>query len=359
MAITKSIFRYHVGSMAALDNRITLQQKPINRWLFQFPKPDAKVYTYDNIEVRNGVKLHAGLKIIVVVEGTYSDDSEDIATSLTNSILNLFSFATNAQCEVPRLISHISIRDDTSDGTFFQQPDPDNTILNGTPRKIDENIFNALWVAFDGNQDKESLSLALSWFRKAIGEKTIIDEFVSFWIALEVANFTVKNIFKRKTGKKLPKWDPVTEIFASKIKSIGFKTVKRARNDILHGNRPLSPEFTARIRKYIIPLRNAIVYLVGSILVLDDAIISAIISNTMRKLLIGSAVELRGFFENLPTDMDELLKDYPEMITKGKPNQYSISDTGELDVTINRNQTAKLPAKTIFHAHEVALKVRI
>ena len=49
--------------------------------------------------------------------------------------------------------------------------------------------------------------------------------------------------------------------------------------------------------------------------------------------------------------MNELLEHYPEIITKGKPNQYSIRDTGELDITVSTNHTAKLPAKTIFHAN--------
>ena len=351
MAITKNLLRYHVNSMVALNDRSKLQQMPLTRWEFQFPRHGAKAYVWDNVEVRE-VKLHAGLKIIVVLEGTYSDDSEDIATSLTDRILNMFSFAAVAQCEVPRLISHISISDDgTSVGTFFQQPDPDSTIVNGTPRTINEDIFKALWKAYDGNQAEQRLLLALQWFRKAIREKYIIDQFISYWTALEVANSTLRNILERKTGKKLPEWDPVTDIFASKIKSVGFKTVKRARNDILHGNRPMSPEFTARIRTYIILMRNAIVYLVGSILGLDDTITNAITSNTTRRLFTGSAVGLKGSFENLPTDMNELLEHYPEIITKGKPNQYSIRDTGELDITVSTDHTAKLPAKTIFHAN--------
>ncbi len=76
MAIAKNLLRYHVNSMVALNDRRKLQQMPLTRWEFQFPRHGAKAYIWDNVEVRE-VKLHAGLKIIVVLEGTYSDDSED------------------------------------------------------------------------------------------------------------------------------------------------------------------------------------------------------------------------------------------------------------------------------------------
>lgn len=350
MATAKNLLRYHVNSMVALNNRRKLQQMPPARWEFQFPRNGGKVYVWDNVEVRE-VKLHAGLKIIVVLEGPFSDDIEGVATSLTDRILDMFSFTAMAQCEAPRLISHISINDDgTSTGTFFQAPDPNSTIVNGTPRTINENIFKAAWEACDGNQAEQQVLLALKWFRKAIREKYIIDQFISYWIALEISNFTFGDILKRKNRKKPQKWGPAIDIFTTKVKSVGFKAVKQARNDILHGSKPISPEFMARIRTYIMPMRNAVAYLVGGILGLDDALTDAITSNTTRRLLIESSVGLKGSFENLPTDMDELLGDYPEIITKGKPNQYSISDTGELNISVSIDHTAKLPAKTIFHA---------
>ncbi len=299
MATAKNLLRYHANSMVALNNRRKLQQMPPRRWEFQFPRSGGKVYVWDNVEVRE-VSLHAGLKIIVLLEGTHSDDIEGVATSLTDRILDMFSFTAMAQCGVPRLISHISTNDDgTSTGTFFQTPDPDSTIVTGTPRAINESIFKAAWEACGANDEAEQqVLLALKWFCKAIREKYVIDQFISYWTALEVANSTFRNIAKMKTGKKPPKWKPAIGVFATKIKSVGFEEVKQARNYVLHGREPISQDFTARIRSYIMPMRNVVAYLVGGILGLDDALTGAITSNTTRRLLIETSVGLKGSFQN-------------------------------------------------------------
>ena len=77
---------------------------------------------------------------------------------------------------------------------IFQAPNPDSTIVNGTPRTFNENVFQATWEACDSNQTEQQLLLALKWFRKAIREKYIIDQFISYWIALEISNFTFRDI---------------------------------------------------------------------------------------------------------------------------------------------------------------------
>lgn len=357
MSTEKNLFKFHVNSMVALNNRVELQQMPPVRWEFQFPRDGGRSYVWDNVEVRE-VKLHAGLKIIVVLEGTYSDDIEDIAFSLADRILDIFSFVAMAQCDVPRLVSHISINNDgSSAGTFFKTPDPDSIIAIGTPRKIDKNIFKAVWKACNNNQAEQRVLLTLKWFRKATREKHIIDQFISYWIALEISNSTFRDILKSRGGIKPAKWGPAMDIFTNKIKPVGFEIVEKARNDIIHGNKPMSSKLAAKIRTYIVPVRNAAVYLLGNILCLDDTIADTIASNTTRRLSVESSTGLKGSFENLPTDMNELLKYYPEIITKGKPNQYSISDTGELNVNSSTDHTAKLPAKTKFHPDKAFVAV--
>lgn len=347
MPTTTNLFRYHVNSMAALNDRKELQQILIPGWEFQFPMHAAKAFVSDNIEVRD-FKLHAGLKIIVLLEGTINDDIKSIATALAERILDMFSFVTLGQCDVPRLISHISIDENgKSSAVFFNQPDPESIIVIGTPRKINIDIFNTVWRASDGHQAESQVIRALEWFRKAIREKYIIDQFISYWVALEIANSALNNI-RRKRMKKLSPWTPVTLVFSNKIKTVGFTEVYRARNDILHGLKPISPNFFSRIRTYITPVRNAIVYLLVDILGLDDAVANAITSNTVRRLFLDSAVGLKGTLENIPIDIKEILQHYPELITKGKPSKYTMRDTGELGITLSTDYTAKLPPKTTF-----------
>ncbi len=81
MGYTKNLFRYHVNSMVALNSRIKLQKKQVTPWEFHFPGDNGKAFVWDNIEVRE-IKLHAGLKIIVVLEGTCIYDIENDLTGI-------------------------------------------------------------------------------------------------------------------------------------------------------------------------------------------------------------------------------------------------------------------------------------
>jgi hypothetical protein len=51
-------------------------------------------------------------------------------------------------------------------------------------------------------------------------------------------------------------WDGVIEIFKQKIKTVDFNDINLARNELLHGFKPLAPEFGSRISTYLEPLRG-------------------------------------------------------------------------------------------------------
>jgi len=338
--------------VATLRDRKELQQMPLPPWEFLIPADGVKTYVWENVECSAGENLYAGLRIIVVIEGTYN---KDIAPYVAVGITNIFSFVSMAQCEPPREISHISISDDaTGLGAFFETPDPDSTIVKGTPEKINAGILKDVWDAYYGQQYGHRVLLALQWFRKALREKELIDQFIFYFIALEVANYALGAIWKVNSGVSSPAWAPVKDIFAKKIKSITFKTVKDTRNDILHGKKALSKELKARIGTCIKPMRDAIVYLVGSILGLDDTITNTITSKPTKKLpFLYSKIE--GSFENLPTDINKLLEDYPEIIMSGITYKYSLSDTGELGIAFTAKRTFKLPEKTMLRDGRVSI----
>lgn len=352
----KNIMKYHVTATAAINNRRELQQAKQPTWKFQFPANNAEARLSDRVEVR-GVKLHAGFNITVIMEGAYSDDVVDIGTSLVDRIVDKISLITVSHCDIPRLLSHITINDDgTSKGIFYhhQDLDTDNIIILGTPRKIDEKIFQELWGACDGHKHEDRIERSLAWFRKALSEHYIIDQFISFFVAIEVINPILRDILKHKM-RRPKKWDGIKDIFNNKIKSVDFEKVKLARNQILHGYKTLPPEFITEIRSYIAPTRKAVIYGIGRILGLPDAPMDAIASNDPRKLFIRSSIGLKGSFKNLPTETEELLKDYPEITPARKPNLYSIRDTGELDITFSTDFKAKLPEGTIFSVDTMTL----
>lgn len=345
-----NIMKYHVMAMAAINNRLELQKAKLPKWTFQFPANNARALLSDRVEVRD-VKLHAGFNITVIIEGAYDDDVVNVGTSLVDRIINMISLTTVSHCDIPRLLSHITINDDgTSKGTFLQhqEQDTDNIIILGTPRKINEKVFKELWDTCDNHKYEDGISRSLAWFRKALREHYIIDQFISFFIAIEVIRPILQGILKHKIGRA-KKWDGIKDIFNNRIKSVDFEKVKLARNQVIHGYKPLPPDFIDEIRGYIAPVRKAIIYGIGNISGLPDAPMDIIANNDPRKMLIRSSTGLKGSFKNLPTNIDDLLKNYPEIITTQKPNQYSIRDTGELDIKFNRDYTAKLPEGTVFN----------
>jgi len=349
-----NLFRYHVAAMAAIHNRKKLQQDPSGKWDFVFKKPAARVILSDNV-IEKEVKLHAGFDIIVILEDVNEPDNIQIATSLVDRILDTISFSTVAQCEPPKLLTDITIKNDgISEGQFFEGPDPDSSIIIGTPRAIKENVFKEIWKACDGNPNEERILRALAWFRKAIREQYNIDQFISLFIAIEVIKPLLRDILKTRV-KDPDEWEGVIEIFKRKINTVNFGDIDLARNELLHGFKPLSPEFRSRISDYLEPLRRAIIYGLGDILGLSGQITDLICSYSPRRLFLKSQTGLKGRFRNLP-ELDVLLKRFPEIEINRKPMRFSIDTDGKLHIMFDTSQKFTLPEKTVFEADTFVMR---
>jgi len=343
-----SLFRYHVAAMAAIHNRKQLQQNPSGNWDFRFRKPAAQVVLSDNV-VEKEVKLHAGFNIIVFLKDVNKPDNAQVAASLVDRILDTISFSTMAQCEPPGLLTEITIEDDvTPEGQFFEGPDLDSSIIIGTPRTIDKNLFEEIWTACDGNPNEERILRALAWFRKAIREQHNIDQFISLFVALEVIKPLLRALLKTKV-KDPDEWEGVVNIFRKKITTVDFNDINQARNELLHGFKPLSPEFSSRIADYLEPLRNAIVYGLGDILALPGRVTDQICAYPPRRLLLRSQTGLKGHFRNLPK-LEVLLEHFPEAEFSRKSMRFSIEPDGKLKILFDASQKFTLPDKTVFEA---------
>lgn len=347
-----SLFRYHVAAMAAIHDRKKLQQDPSRKWDFLFEKPTARVILSDNV-VEKGVKLHAGFNMIVILKGIAEPSNVQIATSLVNRILDTISFSTMAQCEPPKLLTEIRTKNDgTSEGQFFEGPDRDSSIIIGTPRVIEENAFKEIWKAYDGNRNEERISLSLSWLRKAIREQYDIDRFISLFIAVEVIKPLLKDLLKTKIKDE---WAGVVKIFKEKIKTVDFKDIKQARNELVHGLGPLGPEFNSRISSYLEPLRKAIIYSLGEVLGLSPQTVDLVCGYSPRQLFLKSQTGLKGQFRNLP-ELEALLERFPEVEINRKPMRFSIESDGELKIAFDTSQKFTLPEKTVFEADTFVMK---
>lgn len=343
-----NLFRYHVSAMAAIHDRKALQQNPSDNLEFVFKKPAARVMVSDNV-VKKEVRLHAGFHILVILENANGPDAAGIATSLVDRILDTVSFSAVAQCEPTRLLARIEIENDgTSEGEFFEGPDPDDSIIIGTPRAIDGKVFREIWTACDGNPNEERILRALAWFRKAIREQHNIDQFISLFVAIEVVKPLLRDLLR--TRVRDPKeWDGVQEIFQNKIKTVDFADVNLARNELLHGFRPLEPEFGSRIAAYLEPLRRATIYGLGTILGLSRETTDRVCGYAPRRLFLKSQTGLKGRFRNLP-ELDVLLTRFPDIEINRKPMSFSVEPDGRLNITFGASQKFALPDKTVFEA---------
>ena len=349
-----NLFRYHVSAMAAIHDRKKLQQDSSSKWEFVFPKSAARVKLSDYV-IEKEVKLHGGLDIIVILEDVDEPDNVQIATSLVDRILDIISFITVAQCEPPKLLTAITKKNDgTSEGQFFEGPDPDSSIIIGTPRAIDENVFKEIWEACNGNPNEERIFRALAWFRKAIREHNSIDQFISLFVAIEVVTSLLRKQLKTKV-KDPDKWGGVAEIFKKKIGTVDFCDIEQARNELLHGFEPLSPEFGSRISAYIEPLRRALIYGLGDILDLSGPTTDLICSLHPRRLDLKSQIRLKGKFRNLP-ELDVLLKHFPEIEINRKLKSFSIETDGELTITFDTSPKLILPEKTVFQPDTIEMR---
>jgi len=343
----KHIIRYHVMAMACIQGIVSLQENKQSGFAFIYPNLNATAYLSDRVK-GDKVKANAGFEVTVVFEGEYADNVVEMSNGIVRELMDHVSFITSAHCDIPRIESHIVINDDgKSMGTFYSQPDTGIEIIVGTPNKIDRTVFETFEKACEDNQHKGRISRSLAWFRKGIGERRILDQFISFWVSIEV----VKHILRRKLQMSIrepAEWDGVKDVFTRKITSVNFEDLFTARQEILHGYEEISPIFITKIRNYIDPMRKAIIYCIGSILDLKDDCIDTIAGYSPRRLFTDYSLGLKGVFENLPSDIDKLLQRYPEIITTVKLRDYRLREEKLIDYNFDTSYKAVLPEKTTF-----------
>lgn len=346
------LFRYHVAAMAAIHDRKSLQRDPSRKWEFVFENPSARVILSDSV-IEREVNLHAGFNVIVTLEDVNEPESLQLASSLVDGVLDIISFSTAAQCEPPELLAEIMIRDDgTSEGKFLEGPDPDSTIIIGTPRAVHENLFREIWTACRGHANEERIVRSLSWLRKAMGEYHNTDKFISLFAAMEVVKPLLRDLHKARAKDE---WAGVVEIFKRRIETVDFDDVNQARNELLHGFKPLTPEFGSRITAYLEPLRRAVVYGLSHVLGLSGQTTDLICEYCPRRLFLKSQTGLKGRFRGLP-DLETLLTRFPEIEIDRRSAKFSIATDGKLSIAFRTSQRFTLPEGTVFEADTLVMR---
>ncbi len=301
----KYCIQYNSRTLAALARREEQQELPLPAWQFNFPSHSLKMALYDSVKTTNNVNLHTGLNIIVYLDEDSPEKAGEISKSFAETLLNLVSFATSTYCDPSKLVTLIRIGDrepyefEHYSYPFFRQE------LIGSLSVIEESTFRLIFDAYKNNPHQQRIMRALTWLRKGLGEETTVDEFVSYWVGLEV----IKCILRRKLVWKIRnpgEWAGVEDIFTNKLNFQNFRTIeKNARNALLHGYRALDDQFVKEIDGYIEPVRKTLIFCIGSILGLQDGITLAICNKVPRRIRRNPWAVLEGNMSNLPTGFDE------------------------------------------------------
>jgi hypothetical protein len=211
--------------------------------------------------------------------------------------------------------------------------------LIGSLSVIEELTFRLIFDAYKDNPHQQRIMRALTWLRKGLGEETTVDEFVSYWVGLEV----IKCILRRKLVWKIRnpgEWAGVEDIFTNKLNFQNFRTIeKNARNALLHGYRALDDQLVKEIDAYIEPVRKTLIFCIGSILGLQDDITLVICNKVPRRIRRSPWAVLEGNMSNLPAGFDELARDFPTINSEIVDKRFTVDEKGELSMAFKIRQT--------------------
>jgi hypothetical protein len=334
-------FHYHSGTLASLVGRKEQQALPRSSWVFDFQKDGAKVAFIDSIMKVSGINLHTGLNMIVDVKAESVSGAREISKNFTEMLLNLITYSTLAYCSPANLVSMMEIGDKEPHRFEHYVYPFDEQELIGSLSVIDESLFGAIFQSYDRSSCPQRVMRSLFWLRKGVGEENKVDQFVSYWVGLEV----IQHILRRNLATKMKnpgEWAGVEDIFTRKLHFKNFGAVKKdGRNGLLHGFRELDDKFVREIASYVEPLRKTLIFCIGSVLDLKDSNTLTISNKTPRGIPKGSWAIIKGDISDLPVTFNDLIRDYPGVDAEVTNKEFSIDENGEL----------KLKFKTDHHFH--------
>jgi len=346
--------QYHSQTIASLKGRKEQQTFPFDGWVVDFPKLELRIVLADSVKETASINLHTGLNIIANLRANSVEEAKETSKNVVETILNLISFSTLTHCNAAKLVSIASIVDkEPHRFTHFAYPFDGHEMM-GSVRIVDEPTFRAIFEAFYESSNQQRIMRALTWLRKGIGEENSVDEFVSYWVGLEVAKPILRRNLRRKV-RNPREWDGVEDIFTGKLRFNNFGAIKKkARNGLLHGFRELDDEFMREISGYLDPIRKTLVCCIGSILGLEDNAILTIANKTPARIPQVWTV-MDGDLRNLPRDLNELLEKYPTVDAEILNKEFSIDGSGNLSMKFTVNHHFHGPNDTKWNVKSVEL----
>ena len=346
---------YHSRTLVSLAGIKDQQVLPLRGWRFDFTEDKVGIVLVDNVKNSDGINLHTGLNMFVDVGANSEGGAKETSKNIAETLLNLVTFSTLAYCSSAKLVSVMEVCD-KGPYLFEHYAYPfDEWELIGSRCVIDENIFRAIFENYNRNAHKQRIMRTLSWLRKGVGEENKVDQFISYWVGLEVIKHILRRTLRTRT-KNLDEWAGVEDVFIHKLSFQDFGTIKQSgRNGLLHGFRELDDEFMREIAGYVEPIRKTLIFCIGSVLGLEDSVTMIISSKTPWGIPKGPSAIIKGEITNLPPTFEELVENYPVIDAEISNREFSLDESGDLNLKFSTSHHFRGPSDTKWDVKAVEL----
>ena len=173
---------------------------------------------------------------------------------------------------------------------------------------------------------------SLSWLRKGISENDAVDEFVSYWVGLEVLRGLLRRQLKMKV-KDPSEWQAIENIFVNSAK-MDLQNVLDARNALLHGYQELSNEFVKEITSYVEPTRKALIIAISQVLGLENQTVNRILQKSLRRRRMEDWIAIEADIQTpSPVDENVLMDQFPRVVPSILGTKFSLEENGNLSVS--------------------------
>jgi len=336
-------------------------------WKFTWEPPlAAALVLYDWLRKEDGIRVHDGLGLDLLVRAGDDEEAFSTARNLAEGVINLISYSTATACKEAALISRYEIPARIGDTRFTHQLQSP-TQLFGDTRPIDREVFARVFSCYDAADmgTKSRLSRAMQWLRKGSMEQNAVDQFMSYWVGLEAVSSLVLEALSIPPTELFPtcskckeqitecpecgntlgrpnEMQGVAELFALNIEGgrEAYKRIRSNRGRLFHGGKELTPEFLEAIKGDVPVLRQALSTAIGVCLGLERAEFAKIAAIEPRRAVRPLSFRIKGLLKDfLAPSLDNpgrqpMLENEPSL-------KYSLTPSGELNIAFEQTVTMR------------------
>lgn len=216
------------------------------------------------------MKVPKGLNIIATLALPTDDIKTAIsrARGLSNRILSLFSFLTNASLPELLIVKAYDITPKKKTGEFVQY-DYDIPLETRSARVVDKAELKRCTTSISklSESDNNAVLRAMHWYRLALQSKDVLERFTSLWIGLETINSILRDHYGlemeyAKCAKCGHESTPILNGVKRLLSAVSGETriwrrVRKLRAGTIHGFRALM-EITPESKKLVPLLETAL-----------------------------------------------------------------------------------------------------